>query len=342
MDAGNDVLVGVPVSFAEAVHKAGFQVAACVERHVTWSVPEAPSRVDREDRLVWAVTQSWPNVARSWVDALLDRARGWGPDVVIVEPVEHAGRIAAAALGVPLVEHGWGFTLPAGTDDEGTNTLRDVYARFGAIPTAPARRVDLGPSSVQAGDIPSVERYRYQPWSYPGLPLPVPDGRPRVLVTLGTFDNPDAAERIRIVAEAADDAGAQVIAVLGNPDRRSATALPSGVVALDWTDMPEAIASCDLVAHHGGAGTAWSTLCAGRPALVTPQAGDQFRNAALLTRAGAATTIQPDDLDKARVRAAIDTLLTRPGPAQAAAVIAAANAALPGVDQLAADIAALQ
>ena len=339
MDAGHDVLVAVPASFAETVKKAGFRVAPCVEKPVQLSVPEPPPPAERDARLVWGVTQSWPSDARSWMDALLDVAGRWRPDVVVVEPVEHAGRLAAAALGVPLVEHGWGFTLAAGLAEEGVASLRDAYVGLGIEPARAALRVDLGARSVQADDIHPVARYRYRPWSYPGLPLPDHDGRRRVLVTLGTYDNPDAAERIRIVIGAAHDAGAQVIGVLGNRDRRSVAALPAGVVPLDWIDMPAAVATCDLVAHHGGAGTSWATLCAGRPALITPQMGDQFRNAALLTYAGVATTILPEELDQSRVRAAIETLLTDPGPALAAAMTAAENAALPDVDHLAADIA---
>jgi UDP:flavonoid glycosyltransferase YjiC (YdhE family) len=52
--------------------------------------------------------------------------------------------------------------------------------------------------------------------------------------------------------------------------------------------MSAAMADCDLVVHHGGAGPSWAALSAGKPAVVLPQAGDQFPDARILATAGAA------------------------------------------------------
>ncbi|WP_414690668.1 nucleotide disphospho-sugar-binding domain-containing protein [Nocardioides sp.] len=49
-----------------------------------------------------------------------------------------------------------------------------------------------------------------------------------------------------------------------------------------------AIQTCDLVVHHGGAGTSRTALGCGTPAVVLPLGGDQFRDAQLLATAGAA------------------------------------------------------
>jgi UDP:flavonoid glycosyltransferase YjiC (YdhE family) len=337
--AGHDVRVGCPASFAVTVQRAGFAPMACRDEPVTADVPPYPRPEDRDGRLRWAIMLSWPSDARPWVRDLLKQAKGWRPDVVVVEPLEHAGRVVAAALGAPLVEHGWGFTLPAGTTDAATEGLLDLYDDVGASPAQAVLSVDLGSLSVQAADIPPTFRYRYQPWSQPGQPLPAGDGRPRVLVTLGTYDNPDAAHRIRLVVAAVHDVGAQPIAVLGNADRHAGDDFPAGAAALDWVDMPAAVAGCDLVIHHGGAGTSWATLTACRAAIVTPQAGDQFRNAELLTRAGLAITVDPYDLDTAAIGAAVEQALGSTAFADRAAVVAAENAALPDAAQLAADIA---
>jgi UDP:flavonoid glycosyltransferase YjiC (YdhE family) len=336
--AGHDVRVGCPESFAAFVRSAGFDALACAERDVAIFVPPPPD--DRDGRLTWAITLSWPSDCRPWVDSLLQQARQWRPDVVMVEPVEHAGRIVAAALDVPLVVHGWGFTLPAYVEDAASSGLLDLYEGVSAPPPAPALVADLGPPTVQARDAGPATRFGYRPFSVPGQPLPPPrTGKPRVLVTLGTYTNPRAAALIRTVVAAAAAHGTDVVAVLGNDDRGSATTFPPGTTALQWVDMPAAVASCDLVVHHGGAGTSWVALSAGKPAVVLPQAGDQYRNAGILSAAGAALTCPSDAADD--LTAAIGRGLASSDLAEQAAVIARDNAALPTVKDLAQQIATL-
>ncbi len=160
-----------------------------------------------------------------------------------------------------------------------------------------------------------------------------------MLVTLGTYANGHAASRIRAAAAAALDSGADVVAVLGNADRGSRDDFPQGVTAVDWVDMPAAVGASDLVVHHGGAGTSWTALSCGKPAVVVPQAGDQFRNAAALAAAGAAIVAAPED--PGEQAAAIARGLQDTDMARRAAAIAGDNATMPTVAVLARDIATL-
>jgi UDP:flavonoid glycosyltransferase YjiC (YdhE family) len=197
---GHDVLLACPGPTARLARCPGVEIRE-YEPVLGPQLRETPPRSDRATRLAWSVRVSWPNDARGWAAELLDDARAWRPDVVVVEPVEHAGRIAAAALEVPLVEHGWGFTLPADVDQAAGEGLSDAYAAAGAVARPPDLRVDLGHHDIQAGDgPPAVERYRYVSWSPSAVPLPPPDRRPRVLVTLGTVAHPEAARRLRAAA----------------------------------------------------------------------------------------------------------------------------------------------
>jgi enterobactin C-glucosyltransferase len=193
---------------------------------------------------------------------------------------------------------------------------------------------------VQAPDAAPTQRFRYRPFSVPGHPLPPARiGKRRVLVTLGTFANPSAAALIRTAVAAALKNGADVIAVLGNHDRGSSETFPPGATALQWVDMGAAMAECDLVVHHGGAGTSWTTLSSGKPAVLLPQAGDQFRNAEILFAAGAALVCSSDATGD--LAAAIGHGLDSSELTERAALIARDNAAMPDVTELAHHIAAL-
>jgi UDP:flavonoid glycosyltransferase YjiC (YdhE family) len=295
---------------------------------------EPPPPTGPADVLTWAVTRSWPNDAHGWVGELLSTARGWRPDLVIVEPVEHAGRVTAAALDLPWVEHGWGFSLPVGTSHLAAQGISGLYAEHGCRARPPDLLVDLGPYELQSPDIePGVERFRYQPWSgtAPLLPAPV---RPRILVTLGTFAFRGAAARMRLIVDALSGRDEEVVVALGNPDRRSGGDWPHDVTVADWLDLTEEVRRCALVLHHGGAGSSLSTALSGRPAVCLPQAADQFRIAARLEAAGVAVVVQPAQLSVETLTAAVDRALKDPALAESAVRLQQSNQRLPGADQL--------
>lgn len=329
---GHDVLVASPGPAAgRLVTVPGVAVVEVAPGSVPPVTPDCPPHGEHAARLAWAVERSWPNDARGWAEQLLATAREWRPDLVVVEPVEHAGRVVAAAIGVPLVEHGWGFTLPEGSDLRGVAGLRDLYERLGTQPLPPALRIDTAPVQLQAADIPpAVERYRFVAWSPVAEPVRPPTPvTPRVLVTLGTYENPRAAERIRLAVDVVAGLGVEVVVALGHADRGSADGWPEGVVVTRWIDFAAEVPRCALVVHHGGAGSSLTTALSGRPAVCLPQMGDQFRNAALLAGAGAALRLDPPEVDRATLGAAVTTALTDPSSAASASRLAEANAALP-------------
>jgi L-demethylnoviosyl transferase len=334
---GHDVRVGCPESFAPFVRRTGFDPLPCRETTASTPTTPAPPPEEPQARLMWAVTRSWPADCRGWVDSLLEKAAAWEPHLVIVEPVEHAGRVVASALHLPLVVHGWGFALPAGVDEIAAEGIRDVYDAVSTTPSGPVLVIDVGPASVQAADAGPAQRYRYRPFSVPGQPVPPADAhRRRVLVTLGTYANAEAAALMRAAADTALDAGADVIVVAGHQDRLAGDPFPSDVVVLTWVDMVAAMQSCDLVLHHGGAGTSWTALSCGTPAVVLPLAGDQFRNAQILATAGAAVLCRTRDHDS--LAPAITSALNEPRLAARAAAIARDNRALPDTAELVRDL----
>jgi UDP:flavonoid glycosyltransferase YjiC (YdhE family) len=330
--AGADVVLACP-------GEAGAAVAEhCEVRRVEpveVEVPAFPAEADRDGRFLFAVTRRWPAIARAWASALLREAEVLRPDVIVVEPTEHAGRVVAAILGVPWVEHGWGFTLPAGAATEATASITDLYESLGSSPHPPAMRVDLGPDRLQAADAEKAARFRYRTWS-PGstVNLPEPKDRGRILVTLGTFPNPDAASRLATAARAAAASGAETVVVLGNRDAGAQT-WPEGVVVVPWVDTAHEVTRCDLVVHHAGAGTAYACVLAGVPALCLPQMGDQFRNAGLLADADTCLVSSPEDAHEAHLTALMHQALADRQLAEAARAARHQNAQLPDVESLA-------
>jgi UDP:flavonoid glycosyltransferase YjiC (YdhE family) len=334
-ERGHEVVLAAPGDRASSLQLEGIDV---------WSYPWAPppsppappSETDPNVRLAWATTLSFPHDARGWVRPLLADARQFRPDLVVCEPVEHAGRVVAAALEVPLVEHGWGFTLPAGTSSAAAIGLADVYAAAGAVAREPDLRVDLGPATVQALDAqPGVARYRYLPWSPPAAVLPPPGRLPRVLLTLGTYPHPGADVRLRAAASAASALGGEPIVVLGHADRGSTrSGWPPGVQVADWVNLAVEIGRCALIVHHAGAGSCWTALTAGVPAVCLPQAADQFRNADLVAAAGAGVAVMPDVTEVADLRAVFSSAWADTNLAAGAAQVCQGNATLPDTDAL--------
>ena len=80
-----------------------------------------------------------------------------------------------------------------------------------------------------------------------------------------------------------------------------------------WVDQAEVLGRCSAVVSHGGSGTFLGALARGLPQLCLPQAADQFRNARAGLRAGAALSLEPDEVSPRAVRAAVGRLLAEPG-----------------------------
>src|SRR5204863_50677 len=53
----------------------------------------------------------WGRLAARTLDGTLEIARAWRPDLIIAEPTEYAGQMAASLLGVAWVEHSWGLAV---------------------------------------------------------------------------------------------------------------------------------------------------------------------------------------------------------------------------------------
>lgn len=131
-------------------------------------------------------------------------------------------------------------------------------------------------------------------WSPPAVGPPPPsveDGRPQILISLGThlaFAKPALIAELERIAAAHPEWCLHFSA--GRFDVNAAHSVaspePGRLQQHAWADYPSWIPRMQTVVHHGGAGVLWECLRAGVPQLVLPQDYDQFDHAARLEAAG--------------------------------------------------------
>lgn len=274
------------------------------------------------------VSQLFAAVSAPSVEEVLRLATDWRPDLIISGPVEGAGALAAAVLGVSAVVHGIG---PGQSPDLGAGVaevMRETYQRFGAEPRPAAAFLDVSPPSLRAPGVAGIS-LRYVPFNGGGLLDPwltVPRTRPRITVTLGTvLPLMAGVGSLATVITAAADVAAEFVFALGGADPTTLGELPANVRLVDWVPLNALLSVSDAVVHHGGAGTMMTALAAGIPQLVLPQGADQFLNADAVARVGAGEVVAATDLDATR----LTELLTDPAKRAAATAIAEELASQP-------------
>lgn len=266
------------------------------------------------------------------------------PHVVLAHPFQYAGRLAAEAIGVPLLS----VCGP------------DIADLFHPPPDAPADELRRGARSLQVIDRiagPALDAAR-QGFGLSPLPRAATIGalsETGVLVTTsrlyhpsvahwpthlaaagypaydgGRDDGPPAA-----VAEFAAGEGPLVVCTLGDSSSEELPAVLaelSGVVAAlggrtlhlggralppgagdrtlvhPFVPLRHVLPNTALVVHHGGRGTTLAALRAGVPSLMVPRWLDGFANARLAAELGAGRVV-PADLGADGLREAVADLL---------------------------------
>ncbi|MBK9178787.1 MAG: glycosyltransferase family 1 protein [Acidimicrobiales bacterium] len=344
VEAGHELRVASSASFQPTIERAGL---AGVPAGLDW-LESAPDRIapalaranarQRSSAVGTIVSQVAP--ARMLQD-LLRMAEAWRPDVVVSEPSEWGGLLAAERLRtphallatrIPFVVPTWQSRPPSPARATGPAAIpySELRRRLGlASPDAPhhvlARRylvLDGTPPSFHPADrvlhARTAHAVRLVPWSAPdpdGSPWldRLPTDRPVVHVNIGTvFDrDPPAAAT---TARAAIAEGAYVVVAHAGPAAELGP-LPDGVLVVRWAPHDLLLPRCSAVVHRGGWGTTLLTVAHRRPALVVPHGADQPLVAARLQACGAGRSLPvgPVDEDAARreLRRLLDDVLLR-------------------------------
>jgi UDP:flavonoid glycosyltransferase YjiC (YdhE family) len=248
---------------------------------------------------VRTVAVAFARVSSLLSDGLVAAGLAWRPDLIVQSQLQGAGLVAAAKLGVPLVEHGFGFARTEGMAALLRSHMAEVFDRHGVGLPARLVAIDVAPPSMLDGP-PHGWSMRYVPYNG-GATLPAwldtPPERPRVAVTVGTVvPERNGLGSLRRLVDAASQVDAEFVLALGRADPAPLGPLPANVRPVGWVPLSSLLPTCRAVVHHGGAGTTLTALACGVPQLVLPNGADRHINALAAERHGTAVVRSPENV----------------------------------------------
>lgn len=310
---GHDVAFATARGFAPVVERLGFRVFPCgVDFDAATNIFSKLSgcRTILEQGLppVWA--QLWgfilglgPQMAAD----LLENVSAWQPDLVLRDPVEFGGYIAAERWGVPHTSVLWAiyinpcvwippwlaeladrFGLPAESGFERYNrwlVLKSLPAVWSITPPGE-------PPTTRAFCVPPFDRSTDAP--LPAWIETLPE-RPTVYATLGTTFN-DAPEHFRSVIDALAGLDVNGIVTVGQGMDPAQFGPPSANVHVErYIPQSALLSHCDAVVFHGGYNTLHGALWHGLPLAALPLgAGDQQPTAEKVAALGLGLSLSMD------------------------------------------------
>lgn len=349
-DAGHEVLVAAPASFAPAVRRAGFDHAPFADPapEVMGPVYARLPHLSFEEANALVVTEVFGRLdARAALLGLSDTIDAWRPDVVLREPCEFASLVCADRAGVPQVQVAIGMSA---TGDLMLPMVAEPLAELSAIAGLPDDRAmraltsapgltTVPPSLDRAppGDD-RLRRFR-DPAAIAGAArLPEPWGdpdHPLVYVSFGSVaarQGPFAAV-FGATLDVLADAPVRVLMTTGDEEGLlSLDPVPANARVEPWWPQVQVMPAAAAVVGHGGFGTTMMALAAGVPQVVVPLfAFDQAVNADRVARAGAGIALPAGPMSAPEIPAALARALGEPAVGAAARAVASEMAGLPDV-----------
>ncbi len=266
--------------------------------------------------------------------ALIDVLRSRPFDAIVYDSADLAAPLAAAAYGLPSVNHSFGAMIPLSTLELAGELVEPLWREQGLEPEPYAGffrglYVDIAPPSF-AWEEPQGKSIGLVPFER--KPAEAPRWvealeQPLVYATLGTIFNEPAL--LRSVIDGLDDVAAALVTTGRNVDPASLGRVPAHVRVERFVPQADVLPRCAAVVTHGGSGTTLGALAHGLPLLLVPRGADQFDNAARCERSGAAIVLRPEEVAAETIRAALRRLLGDPSFRVGAEKVAAEIAAMP-------------
>lgn len=272
------------------------------------------------------------------IDDVVAIGREIEPDAVLFETYAFAGPLAAEVLGVPGVHHLISPMLPHEVMALADDAVSPIWRSFGCTPPGYAGSyrgitIEITPPMLEEQAVPSGVALAMRPAPLP-VTAPTRDDPPCVYLTLGTFF--ENTEVLRTALAGLGEEDLEVVVTVGmDRDPAMLGPVPANVRVERYVPQAELLPRCSVVVHHGGAGTMYGSLAHGIPQVVLPQGLDNFVNARLLARCGAAVTIGPEEFSPAAVRDGVRLVLEQPFFGDVGRRLAAELASLPQAGEVA-------
>ena len=212
---------------------------------------------------------------------------------------EVSSRFAEAygqAAGDPIAGPGYPYSTP------GPHGLIVNY------PSSMGMRYDLPVSARFVGST-------VRPMTTAGVE-PEPTGRPRILVSLGTFFSA-RSDILRELVTAFRNEPVEVLLAHGATSPSELGPIPEGWTVEPFLPQPRLLGSCDLVVTHGGNNTVTEALTAGVPLLVGPLSTDQFSAAADIEDDTLGAVFDPNNDSSETIADLAHSILAGPAPLNA-------------------------
>jgi len=325
---GHEVAFASAESFRDHVGSAGFELLAAGIDRDELELRYAPYlkqllAMEPGERRPYAFAWRFGAIdAPAKVEALLDAATRWRPDLIVHEPCDLAAPLVAEALGVHSVHQGFGRRVPAVCFEQSAPEMDPVWAALGVSP-APlcgafrGDYIDICPPSlrpVAVDDGTPVFEMRIAsaragdaPPSWGGR---LPTGR-TVYLTLGTMFNDLSV--FRVLLDGLSQVDCAVVATVGrDKDPKLLDPVPANAIVERYIPQDEVLPHVQATVCHGGSGSTLAALAHSLPMLILPQAADQFENALVCQEIGAAIVLMPGELSPDSVHSAVTALLDDP------------------------------
>ena len=351
--AGHDVAFATSRSFRPTVERAGFRAFEAgfdwLESEFEHAFPEIKALPPSSERAAWFVMNLFAGpLAKQMAIDVLALSEDWSPDVIVRDPNEYGGCIAAERLGIPHASSSNGlFPEPEMTRSLIGNSLNSARRAVG-LPPDPnvdmlARYLDL--AFVPRGFLddrdwiaPTVHFFRPTPFNRSEEEersdwLGTLPKRATVHASVGTVFNrtPDAITTLQAIIEGLRDEPFNLIVTVGRTlDPARFGSQPSNVRIEQYVPHEMLLPHCNLVVTHAGFNTLMAALTRGLPLVAVPLGADQFRNAERCANHGLGFTVDPRDRTPEAIRAAVHHVMDNSSFAKATESMRRTIAQMPG------------
>lgn len=330
---GHEVAFATGQSFGSTLQRVGFQHFPCgldlsgepnaiFEALPAWEAVKAKYPSVGAQQVYGFVQALGPKMA----DDVITLMKSWQPAVIVRDPLEFGGYIAAESLGLPHATITWSIYInPKHLCPEALVELRQRYGL---------------PEDLELNTLDQYLVFNFLPdtWNFPMAPFPpvthrfctppfdlssdarLPDwitalpDRPTIYATLGTTFNqaPETFQAI-LAAVSTEDVNA-IITVGRSMDPAQFQPLPAHIHIERYIPQTLLLPQCDAVIFHGGYNSLHSTLWHGLPMIITPLgAGDQYPTGLLCEKLGAGILVKEQPPEPDAIRAAVKAVIGQPG-----------------------------